>query len=269
MRGCLQSQRSPNVEEFLMKFCLALRRSYAIAHRRRGTQQKIAKRPNSCHRSLCRYPLKPVKLLFFFLLSACSLCAKESSDYLKHKIPLENHRYRTFLRALQLMEERDLRTIVETGTARFGDRYFDSDGGSTIIFAEWAQDHRADLFTVDISMTNLAISQSAVERYVSGSRENIHYICSDSIAYLRKFNQTIDFLYLDSFDYELDNPSPSQLHHLQEIEAAYPFLSKHSIVMIDDCDLPGGGKGKLAIEFLLQRGWKILHEGYQVILVTD
>lgn len=50
--------------------------------------------------------------------------------------------------------------------------------------------------------------------------------------------------YLDSFDFDISNPLPSQKHHLKEIEAAYDKLTDNSVVMIDDCDLPGGGKGK-------------------------
>lgn len=94
----------------------------------------------------------------------------------------------------------------------------------------------------------------------------IHFVCSDSIAFLQNFGKTIDFLYLDSYDFDFNNPLPSQYHHLYEIQAAYPKLSENSIVMIDDCDLPHGGKGKFAIEFLTERGWKILENRYQVIL---
>lgn len=57
------------------------------------------------------------------------------------------------------------------------------------------------------------------------------------------------------------------MHHCREIIAAYPWLTPHSVVMIDDCDLPYGGKGKLAIEYLTNRGWVIFRSGYQVILI--
>ncbi len=130
-----------------------------------------------------------------------------------------------------------------------------------------ARDHGAEVFSVDISAVNLACAKEAVEAYVPEG--NVHYICEDSVAYLTAFGQGIDFLYLDSYDYELDNPAPSQKHHLKEIEAAYPFLKDRAIVMIDDCDLPGGGKGGLVIDFLLERGWVVLQSGYQVILCRE
>lgn len=203
---------------------------------------------------------------FFFLLICQVLLGGTPHDYLAGKIPEGNCRYETFKYALQLLEKREGKTIVETGTARYGARYFDSDGGSTIIFAEWSRDHKAEFFSVDLSSMNLNNAKEAVFLYVPDYEKNIHYVCSDSVAYLSQFNRPIDFLYLDSYDYELDNPEPSQLHHLNEIEAAYPFLTENSIVMIDDCDLPGGGKGKLAIEFLLNRGWRIVKSQYQAIL---
>jgi hypothetical protein len=59
------------------------------------------------------------------------------------------------------------------------------------------------------------------------------------------------------------------MHHLKEIQAAYSCLKEDSIIMIDDCDLPGGGKGALVIEYLCARGWVPVMSKYQVILVKD
>ncbi len=214
-----------------------------------------------------------VKIFCFFLgVSSLSLFAEIPThhDYLEGKVTPEHGRYETMQLVLQLIEEMGAQTLVETGTARDGTAGFtDGDGGSTIIFAEWARDHGAEFFSVDISQKNLKKAQEAVKRTVVGHENKVHFICSDSVAYLRDFNQPIDFLYLDSYDFDPDNPGPSQHHHLREIRAAYPFLTKNSIVMIDDCNLVHGGKGKLAIEFLLQHGWKIVCNRYQVILTRE
>jgi len=164
------------------------------------------------------------------------------------------------------MEERNLKTLVETGTSREGDRFCAGDGCSTLLFADWAKDHGAHLYSIDISSRNLENAQTAILNHVRHTH-HVHFICSDSVSYLSHFNKPIDFLYLDSFDYEIDDPLPSQTHHLHEIEAAFPFLTETSVVMIDDFDLPNGGKGKLAIDYLLMRDWKILSDEYQVILV--
>ena len=64
----------------------------------------------------------------------------------------------------------------------------------------------------------------------------------------------IDFLYLDSYDIERDNPHPSQLHHVKELCAVIKHLRKGSIVCVDDHDafFTGGkiGKGNYVKEFM-------------------
>jgi predicted O-methyltransferase YrrM len=184
---------------------------------------------------------------------------------LEGKISKDNHRYDTFAAALKLMTQRGVRTIVETGTARGGLNNCSGDGCSTPIFGQWAKDHGAVLYSVDIDPE--AIQNAA--QAVSTISENIRFITGDSVDFLAKFNGNIDFLYLDSYNFECFNPSPSQLHHLKEIVAAYPFLTPNSVVMIDDCGLPFGGKGKMVIEYLTARGWTPFKIGYQIIFVTS
>jgi hypothetical protein len=172
-------------------------------------------------------------------------------------------RRHTFKRVLGLMEERKVKTIVETGTARGGHMAFSGDGGFTIIFGYWASLNNAQLYSVDINEQALKNARTMITDYLN----NVDLVLDDSVHYLENFPKTIDLLYLDSFDFEKNNPRPSQEHHLKEIQAAYDKLNNNSIVMIDDCDLPHGGKGKLVIEYLVARGWKIVAKSYQVILV--
>lgn len=87
--------------------------------------------------------------------------------------------------------------------------------------------------------------------------------------FLSRFDRPIDFLYLDSWDFDFADPAPSQQHHLREIIAAYPRLHAQSMVLIDDCNLPHGGKGRLVIQYLAERGWRVLHSEYQTLLVRD
>ena len=174
-------------------------------------------------------------------------------------------RAETMKYAMELMSQRQAQVIVETGTARGGHEpaeYLRGDGGSTLVFGNWAMKNDSMLYSVDIS-------PEAVEaaRYLLGSNQNVQCICQDSVQFLKDFNQQIDFLYLDSFDFDFDNPEPSQEHHLKEIIAAYSKLTSKSVVMIDDCSLPNGGKGKLVIEYLIDRDWVIVANIYQVILV--
>lgn len=207
------------------------------------------------------------KLLCVFLFSfSVLLYAQQKPEiFLKNRVSLGNDRYHTFYRALELLNERGAKVCVETGTARFGDKNFRDDGGSTIIFGHWAQENNAILYSVDIDPNAIIASINASTSYHNG----IEFVVEDSISFLKNFSKPIDFLYLDSCDFVVDDPFPSQLHHLEEIKAAYPHLTKNSIVMIDDCKLPYGGKGALVIQYLQIRGWKIIENKYQVILAAN
>lgn len=192
---------------------------------------------------------------------------KDPSLYLQGRLSPTDKRYSTFLLALQLLDQRKAKVIVETGTARQGDtaNSFMWDGGATIIFSEWAENHHSMFYSVDIDPQAILISKRAL----NPRNLNVQLVCHDSIAFLKNFNHPIDFLYLDSYDFDHFDPKPSQEHHLKEIIAAYPHLTAKSIVMFDDCDLPHGGKGALAIPYLVNKGWKILANGYQVILARE
>jgi hypothetical protein len=202
-------------------------------------------------------------ILFAFIFGA--IFADNPSDYLDGRLEANNGRYKTFTEALRLLTERHVQMIVETGTERWLDaKYcFDGDGGSTIIFGHWATANNAQMFSVDINETHVGYSQNNAVDYL----KNLSLVIQDSVAFLKQFPDHIDFLYLDSYDYSERDSLPAQYHCLNEVLAAEDKLTDRSIVMIDDCNIPGGGKGKLAIEYLLSRGW-ILHKNFhQVILL--
>jgi len=123
---------------------------------------------------------------------------------------------------------------------------------------------------VDIDNKAVAKGRQAVDQM--DISHSVMLNVSDSINYLDTFQKNIDFLYLDSYDYDRKDSSvqkASQEHHLKEIRAAEDKLHDNSIVLIDDCHLSGGGKGKLAIKYLTNAGWKIDMNKYQVILIKD
>lgn len=204
-------------------------------------------------------------LLFVVPFNAFSQESRDPSIYLEDRIGRSDKRHASFKLILQLLDERKAKTLVETGTARFGDKEFGGDGGSTIIFGDWTTDHKAILHSVDRSDDAIAKAKSVTQPYA----KHIQFVESESVPFLEKFEHPIDFIYLDSAGFDFHDPLPCQEHFLREIVSAYPFLHKKSIVMFDDCDLPHGGQGKLAIEFLTDNEWKIIHQGYQVILIQD
>ena len=178
-------------------------------------------------------------------------------------------RYATFRAAFASLLERDARpTIVETGCVREKNDY--SAGYSTVLLGELLRRTGGRLFTVDLSAKNIALCRRLTRRYAG----LIEYSVGDSVEFLRAWvlahpGAAIDLLYLDSFDYPpADDPAgreASQLHCRNELEAAFPALSANALVLIDDGDLPGGGKPLLAKRRLAELGWTCLLDDYQTL----
>ncbi len=194
----------------------------------------------------------------------------------KHKslFPLMPFKYNfalrrdTFVETLRLLEQRNGKLIVETGTSRDGLKNTHGDGAATIVFGKWAQRHGGRVISVDISEDSLKGSQEGL------NDENLNNVVtlelSDSIAFLENFDQKIDLLYLDSYDYSLHDEEiqrKSQEHHLKEFIAVEKNLHDDTIILIDDCDLPGGGKGKVVVEHMLKKDWVIVTNAYQILMV--
>ncbi|CAG9312504.1 unnamed protein product [Blepharisma stoltei] len=178
------------------------------------------------------------------------------------RIRPSDKRYKTFLSALKLMIDRNSYRLIETGSYRASDdKFCVRDGCGTLIFSQFAFLTDREFTSIDIDQETVEISREAVSFF----GDNTRLIWSDSIEYLSKINETIDFLYLDSFDYDENSPELSQEHHLVEIMETYNKLHKDSIILLDDCNLPYEGKCKLVGEFLVENGWEKVMDEYQRI----
>ena len=176
-------------------------------------------------------------------------------------------RQKTFRRAIELLDERSATCLIETGVARYGLRNSKSDGASTAVFGLWAKANNASLFSVDISPESISGAREVVEEL--GLLEQVKLVTGDSVQFLENFADPVDLLYLDSYDYDKHDQSvqiASQEHHLKEFKAIEEQLGTDTVVLIDDCDLPGGGKGKTVIEYMTRKGWQIDTSAYQVLL---
>ncbi|WP_350292336.1 class I SAM-dependent methyltransferase [uncultured Croceitalea sp.] len=175
----------------------------------------------------------------------------------------------SFLKAMDLMNAIDAKIIIETGTSREGLRGAKSNGAATIVFGKWAKENNAFVHSVDISEESCRNAQQEVDNQNLNKVVRIHH--SDSLRFLDEFNDQVDLLYLDSYDYssDVEVQKKSQEHHLLEFKAIEDKLHENSIVLIDDCDLPNGGKGKLVIAYMVKKGWRIVIDAYQVLLVTE
>jgi len=216
-----------------------------------------------------------IVIIIVAVIFAVILAAKPLYKVLSHKslfplLPKEynfKRRRNSFRLSMQLLEKRNAKVLVETGVARKGLRNTKYDGASTIVFGLWSKHNKAILHSVDIDPDAVQEARKEVEN--NELQDYVRLNVSDSEAYLKGFNDQVDFLYLDSYDYPKHNKAEqiaSQVHHMKEIKAIEENLHDNSLILIDDCDKPGGGKGKLVIANLKEKGWKIIYKGYQVLL---
>jgi len=215
---------------------------------------------------------------FLFALIAVALVAAVIRKLIRYKTlaPLLPRRYNfgkrrdTLREVLRLLDERGAKILLETGVARMGLEKSKGDGASTIVFGLWAKQNDAHLYSVDIDPEATERAGQAVANM--DLSDSVTLVTSDSVAYLDEFTDMVDFLYLDSYDYHKTDTAiqtASQDHHLKEIKAIEGCLHEDTVILIDDCDMPNGGKGKLVIERLTANGWKVHLSEYQVILVKD
>ena len=162
--------------------------------------------------------------------------------------------------------------IVETGCMRadHGQLALGDDGASTYIFDDFINYYDGEVASVDINPDNVAHAQKMVS-------ERTTVYCSDSVEFLWNIpeKRKIDLLYLDSYDFEPENPIPSQKHHLKELTAVMKNLRKGSIIMVDDnantpefewfTKIAQGGKAGFVKEFMKDIGAELLLDEYQII----
>lgn len=172
-------------------------------------------------------------------------------------------RHRTFevMLGIMLSGARNPR-IVETGCIRAEEDWAGAGFGTYILaaVAKWAG---GSLDSVDITDSHVEFARKWVTPFASNA--SIH--AADSLEFLASRREPIDLLYLDSMD--TDFPGHAE-HCLREAELGATLLSPAGVLAIDDTAWRGGaewaGKGRLAVPWLLEHGWRIVTAGYQVVM---
>jgi hypothetical protein len=165
--------------------------------------------------------------------------------------------------ATQLAREFGFKTIVEVGSMRSALKHgLDeinpaccNEGHSTLFFAETG----AEVFTVDVNPRCADILVPATRQY-----RNLNVYTADGIWFLKRFEKTIDLLYLDAWDVLPSLPFAEK--HLEAYKVALPSLAKTCLVLIDDTDLLNGGKGRLTIPQMIRDGFELVTWGRQAML---
>jgi len=160
--------------------------------------------------------------------------------------------------------------IVETGCARIENNYA-GDGQSSLLFDKYINEYGGEFITVDLSHDSV----ENCKRQMVCPRTAV--VESDSVSYLQHLNQKlkdenrkIDFLYLDSFDFNNDVRMESAAHHLKELLAIQDSLKSGALVAVDDNWFEGEkrtGKGFLVLQYLEAYGIKPAFDGYQIFWV--
>lgn len=135
--------------------------------------------------------------------------------------------------------------IVETGCMRActTDDGPEGDGCSSLVWDYVAQRTNGIFISIDISQANVDFTRPKL-----GERSTM--FCTESVRFLSSLNwlaQAIDFLYLDSMDWQgtVIERELSALHHAAELSAAWPWINPGGLIAVDDC--VGSYAGKHAI----------------------
>lgn len=146
--------------------------------------------------------------------------------------------------------------IVETGCARQPDNWA-GDGQSTLVW-DWLLDKLGGTgLSMDISAANCHAAAAQVTHF--------KIACVDSVVGLRTMvkPETLDFLYLDSYDLTETIDSPT--HHLAELASVYPRLPSGCLIAVDDCINEQYGKHRFVREWLNRLGVEPMLRGYVTV----
>jgi len=166
-------------------------------------------------------------------------------------------RHRSFAVAIDRLV--DCPRIVETGCVRQAEDWAGA-GASTVLFGYLASLREGAVASFDTNLGNCEFARRSCRQF--GGVVTIEQRTGEDGLLSR--SEPIDLLYLDSLDTGCLGYAET---NLKEFQAAEPLLHDGSVVVIDDTPGLGVGKGQLTVPYALNRGWRILYGGYQMVLV--
>ena len=131
----------------------------------------------------------------------------------------------------------------------------------TRVFAENLKDKNYKLYTIDPNEYANIITTNMCADY-----NNVIVLNTYSSDFIDKFNEKIDFLYMD----HMETSEEAAILHLKDIETIINknLMSDNGIILIDDVGHDTiNGKGKYSIPFLLKNNYKMIIHEYQVLLM--
>ena len=137
-----------------------------------------------------------------------------------------NHiNYLTFKELFKNMNSIKNPIILESGIASAGTN-------STYLFNEYVRKYGGFFWSVDIN-------KDLVEAHKGNMCPATKLICDDSVNFFTNWvksnnNLQANVIYLDSYDLDFYNPTPSAKHGLKEFKALLPSCKKDTLLLIDD-----------------------------------
>jgi hypothetical protein len=181
--------------------------------------------------------------------------------------PVRN-RVPTFGYVISILSKTKNPLIVETGCSRIdhGLLAWGDDGCSTFLYDIFTLPNHGKVISVDINVEN-------VKHANSKTSQRVKVFCDDSVNFLSRFTEAgeIDLLYLDSFDFDPNNPEPSQNHHLKEIEVIFDRLKPGCLILVDDAGVKSEtaalGKAGKVFDFMESKGVYPKIQDYQLLWI--
>jgi hypothetical protein len=165
---------------------------------------------------------------------------------------------------LLLNQKKSNFSIIETGTLRTPGNWMD--GQSARLFTEFVDLYGGQTRSVDIDSTACKAARNTI---VSDKFSVAH---SDSVTWLKQQTDLdqVDLFYLDSYDVDWNDDTPSADHHLNEFVVIEPYIRPGVVVVVDDNSRwvnnnRRTGKGRRVVEYLETQGHFPIYDEYQII----
>ena len=154
--------------------------------------------------------------------------------------------------------------IIETGTLRTPGNWMD--GQSARLFTEFVDLYGGQMRSVDID----SVACEAARNTIVSDKFSVAH--SDSVDWLKQQTDLdqVDLFYLDSYDVDWNDDTPSAEHHLNEFMVIQPYIRPGVVVVIDDNsrwvnNSRRTGKGRKVVEYLETKGRLPIYDEYQII----
>lgn len=196
--------------------------------------------------------------------------------------PQLQHRSRSFRIAFEHLQNLNRPVcIVETGCVR--DTRIDAvttEGQSTVLFDKFSESVPGTVIhSVDINDKNVETCKSLVsDRVQVHTSDSVNFLRNKCANLIHPFT-SIDLLYLDSYDVDMENAHDAAIHCMNELFAASHLITENTLILIDDSPATASiiegsfkritpfvtnGKGKYVASYMQSIGRTPFIKGFQI-----